>query len=224
MTFTLMKFTGMETYSDEQVVDRVLCGEVEFYELLMRRYNRRLFRVARTIVRDNAEAEEVMQETYVRAYAKLSQYRGESAFATWLTRIAVHEALAWAKRRGRSEPFDDFSFDDPSQTMQLSNPEQMAADRELKAALEIAIDALPVSYRSVFVLRHAEGLSVKETAECLNLTEEAAKMRAHRARALLRRFLKRRFGIVSGQMFPLHLSICDSVVEGTFGRLGEQKA
>jgi RNA polymerase sigma-70 factor, ECF subfamily len=219
-------FPEFESYSDEQVLNRVLQGEVELYELLMRRYNRRLFRVTRSILRDDAEAEEVMQETYVRAYEHLSRFRGESTFATWLTRIAVHEALASAKRRGRAESLDEFRLDESSEmsiSQPIPSPEQMTADREIKAALEKVIDALPVPCRAVFVLRHVEGLSVKETAECLELSEEATKMRDHRARALLRRSLKDRFGIVSGEIFPLDLSLCDRVVAGTFAWIRDQK-
>jgi RNA polymerase sigma-70 factor, ECF subfamily len=217
MAFIPPQFGGMERYSDEQIVKLVLGGQVELYELLMRRYNQRLFRATRAILKDEAEAEDVMQDAYVRAYANLSGFRGESSFATWLTRIAVHEALARAKRRGLVESIEE--RDEISASTRIPNPEQVTAERELKAALEILVDALPLSYRSVFVLRYVEGLSVKETAQCLEISEEATKMRALRARALLRRYLKDRLGIVSGDVFPLLLPRCDRVVAGTFRRL-----
>lgn len=222
MAFIPARFQGMETYSDEKIVSLVLEGQVELYELLMRRYNRRLFRTTRAIVKDDAEAEDVMQEAYVRAYANLSAFRGESSFATWLTRIAVNEALARAKRRGLLDEIDDIESEGgremplPSPTR---TPERIAAERELKAALEAAIDALPVLYRSVFVLRYVEGLTLRETAECLEISLEAAKMRSHRARALMRRYFKERLGIISSEIFPLRLPQCDRVVAGTFRRL-----
>jgi RNA polymerase sigma-70 factor, ECF subfamily len=212
----------METYSDEQIVDLVLQGQVELYELLMRRYNQRLFLVTRTIVHDDVEAQDVMQDAYVRAYESLSGFRRESSFATWLTRIAVNEALARAKRRGSVESIGDSRAegrDELSLSPPIPNPEQLTAQRELKAALEMLIDALPVSYRSVFVLRYVEGLSVRETVECLQISEEAIKMRSHRARVLLKRYLKERLGVVSSDIFPLHQPVCDAVVAGTFGRL-----
>lgn len=217
MAFIPPQFGDMERYSDEQIVKLVLAGQAELYELLMRRYNQRLFRATRAILKDEAEAEDVMQDAYVRAYANLSGFRGESSFATWLTRIAVHEALARAKRRGLVESIEE--RDEISASPRISNPERVTAERELKAALETLVDALPLSYRSVFVLRYVEGLSVKETAQCLEISEEATKMRALRARALLRRYLKDRLGIVSGDVFPLLLPLCDRVVAGTFRRL-----
>jgi RNA polymerase sigma-70 factor (ECF subfamily) len=222
MAFIPPQFDGMEQYSDEQVVDFVLQGQPELYELLMRRYNQRLFRVAGAIVKDDAEAQDVMQDAYVRAYAGLSGFRGQSSFATWLTRITVNEALARAKRRGFLESIDDFEITgkgEISGSPRILSPEQTTAQQELKAVLETLVDALPVSYRSVFVLRHVEGLSVKETAECLQISEEAVKMRSHRARALLKRHLKERLGIVSSEIFPLRLPVCDGVVAGTFQRL-----
>jgi RNA polymerase sigma-70 factor (ECF subfamily) len=217
MAFIPPQFGGMERYSDEQIVKLVLGGQVELYELLMRRYNQRLFRATRAILKDEAEAEDVMQDAYVRAYANLSGFRGESSFATWLTRIAVHEALARARRRGLVESIEE--RDELSASPRIPNPERVTAERELKAALETLVDALPLSYRSVFVLRYVEGLSVKETAQCLEISEEATKMRALRARALLRRYLRDRWGIVSGDVFPLLLPLCDRVVAGTFRRL-----
>lgn len=216
------RFRSMERFSDEQILDLVLQGQVELYELLMRRYNQRLFRVARSILKNESEAEDVMQEAYVRAYVNLAGFRGESSFATWLTRIAVHEALARAKRRGLVESFDDDemgSAREMSLPSSRSDPEQVAAGSELKAAIEAAIDALPVLYRSAFVLRYVEGLSIREAARSLEITEEALKMRTLRARVLMKRHFKERFRFVSGQLFPLHLSICDRVVTGTYRRL-----
>jgi RNA polymerase sigma-70 factor (ECF subfamily) len=110
MAFIPERFGGMDIYSDEQIVDLVLQGQVELYELLMRRYNQRLFRVTRTILKDDEEAQDVMQDAYVRAYANLRGFRGESSFATWLTRIAVNEALARARRRESTESMETGQF------------------------------------------------------------------------------------------------------------------
>ena len=194
MAFIPLQFAGMERYSDEQIVKLVLGGQAELYELLMRRYNQRLFRATRAILKDEAEAEDVMQDAYVRAYANLSGFRGESSFATWLTRIAVHEALARAKRRGLIESIEE--KDEISASPRIPNPERVTAERELKAALETLVDALPLSYRSVFVLRDIDELSTEETADALGLSVPAVKSRLLRARLQLRdkltRFFKRK--------------------------------
>src|SRR5262249_48571804 len=151
------------------------------YEVLMRRYNQRLFRVARSILRDGAEAEDVMQDAYVRAYEHLGDFAGQAKFSTWLTRIAVHEALRRARRQSRMGNLD---FVMETASVKIPSPEQQVYDRELRIALERAIDRLPDGYRSVFVLRMVEGLDVAETAGALELGAEAVKTRLHRARAM----------------------------------------
>lgn len=207
--------------ADEEVVERVRAGETSLYEILMRRYNQRLYRVARSILRDPAEAEDVMQEAYVRAYEHLDQFAGEAQFSTWLTKIAVYEALRRLRRRARAE---DLETVPEAKLMAAANsstdPERQAYDRELGAALERAIDALPEMYRLVFVLRAVENLSVAEAAACLEIGTEAVKTRFHRARAMLRKDLERRAGIAAPQVYAFHLSRCDGVVEAVLRRIG----
>ena len=211
-----------DTLPDEVVVERVRGGQTALYEILMRRYNQRLYRVALSILHDPSEAEDVMQEAYVRAWRYLDQFAGQAKFATWLTKIAVYEALARLRRRGRVEPIES-AIDGGPDMMQTSgaNPERQAYDGELKQVLERSIEALPLSYRSVLVLRLVEGVNVADTAACLDLTEEAVKTRLHRARALLRQDLEERAGIVAAQAFPFHLSRCDAVVQRVFERIAE---
>lgn len=208
---------------DDEVVQRVRGGETALYEILMRRYNLRVYRVARTILRNDAEAEDVMQETYVRAYQHLDQFAGKAKFSTWLTKIAVYEALGRIRRRGRNEDLESLSETSlhtmTKVTAGTRNPERQTYDRELKMVLEAAIDALPAGYRSVFVLRAVEGLSVAETAACLDVGAETVKTRLHRARASLRKEIHRRAGIVAADVFPFHLSRCDRVVEAVFKRI-----
>ena len=142
---------------------RVLAGETALFEALMRRYNQRLYRVARVILKDDSEAEDVMQHAYVQAYTHLGQFAGRSSFATWLTRIAVHEALARARRRRRDVPTHPLA--EPGEEAMLTlksedpNPEQLVLQGELCALLESSIEGLPVAYRSVLVLREVEGLT-----------------------------------------------------------------
>jgi RNA polymerase sigma-70 factor (ECF subfamily) len=189
----------------------------------MRRYNQRIYRVAVTILRDDAEAEDVMQEAYVRGYQHLDEFAGEAKFSTWLTKIAVHEAIARVRSRAKSsesKSVSDASLD-VMDTLRSDarDPEMQTYDHELRSVLERAMDTLPDTYRSVFVLRVIEGLDVNETAAALDLGVEAVKTRLHRGRAMLRKELERRAGIVAPNMFPFHLSRCDRVVEGVLSRI-----
>jgi RNA polymerase sigma-70 factor (ECF subfamily) len=217
-----LKLAAWDGIPDEEVVKQVLAGETALYEILMRRYNQRLYRVARSILRDDGDAEDVMQGAYVRAYEHLSQFAGEAKFSTWLTKIAVYEALGRVRRRGRTENLDpglDAEHVMAKTKSDTPDPERQAYDRELRSALEHAIDTLPEIYRLVFVLRTVEGLSVAETAGCLDIEAEAVKTRLHRARSLLRKDLQQRAGIVTAQAFPFHLSRCDRVVAAVFRRI-----
>jgi len=212
------------TLSDEEIVLRVKAGETALFEILMRRYNQRLYRVACGILGDPAEAEDVMQDAYVRAYGHLDQFAGRSSFATWLTRIAVHEALARARWRTRfveidamPEPRKDAL---PSLWATGKSPEAQAVARDLQAVLESAITALPDTYRPVVMLRDVQGLSTAEAAECLDLNEAVVKVRLHRGRALLRRDLAARSGDVLGKTFEFGAERCDRVVAGVLARIG----
>ena len=208
---------------DDEVVARVRGGELQLFELVMRRYNQRLFRVARAIVRDDAEAEDVMQEAYVRAYAHLAEFEGRASFATWLTRIAVHEALARARRRVRYDRLDDERTDDEEvNDMRRSatrDPEEQASLQELRGEIERAVDALPDTFREVFVLRAVEGLSVSETAQCLDIPEDTVKTRLHRARGQLKRALLDRVDAATPAAFDFHLRRCDRIVAAVFARI-----
>jgi RNA polymerase sigma-70 factor, ECF subfamily len=201
--------------SDEELVERIRQGETWLYEIVMRRYNQRLYRVARAILRDDGEAEDVMQQAYVAAYAHLDQFAGRARFSTWLTRIAVHEALLRARRR-RRQPLA-FATDDGEDAVAKvesrgPSPEDEALAANLRALLESAIDALPRRYRSVFVLREIEGLSTAETALALGIREDAVKTRLSRARGLLRDELFERAGIASARAFGFGLARCDHMV------------
>ena len=225
VTTALLQQAKAECWSDEEVVARVLGGETALFEIIMRRYNQRLYRVAYSILRNEAEAEDVMQDAYVRAYQHLDQFAGRARFSTWLTRIAVHEALARAQRRSRLQELDAEPYGG-NMTPLSSNtpdPEQQASDRELVALLQSAVLALPESYRSVLMLRDIEEMSTADTAEALELTEENVKVRLHRARALLRRELFARAGEQRSQAFPFMGARCDRMVEAVMRRIAELK-
>jgi RNA polymerase sigma-70 factor (ECF subfamily) len=206
--------------ADAAVIARVLGGDVAAFELLMRRHNRLVYRVVRAILKDEHEVEDAMQEAYVSAFSHLAQFAGRSSFATWLTRIAVNEAFARARRDRRFVPLPDADSEVTPMTSTNPTPEQDAIGRELGALMEQAVDLLPDSFRIVFVLRAVEQLSVEETSECLDIPAETVKTRLHRARGLLRKALENRVGTAVPTLFDFHLSRCDRVVRAVFARLG----
>ncbi|HEY3439659.1 MAG TPA: RNA polymerase sigma factor [Paludibaculum sp.] len=209
--------------SDEDVVARVRAGETQVYELLMRRYNQRLFRAIRSVIADNAEAEDVLQETWVRAFEHLDQFAGKAAFPTWVTKIALYEALARMRKSKRLTALenDDGEIMAEAQRgmMNADDPEKQALRAELSRALQSAVDCLPETYRTVFVLREVERLSTIETAECLSLSEEAVKTRLHRSRALLRRELEARMGPALSEAYTFMGHRCDRVVAAVMQRI-----
>jgi RNA polymerase sigma-70 factor (ECF subfamily) len=212
----------VEEWSDEQVVDRVRAGETALYEIIMRRYNQRLYRVARAIVRDDGEAEDIMQAAYVHAYEHLRQFAGRAPFAAWLTRIAVHEALQRLRKRSRSDQLDDSQIDGGAGANMVESspdPEQITTRAELRELLEEAILDLPEQYREVLMLRDVEELSTAETADALSLTEENVKVRLHRGHGMLRSWLLARVGANAKDAFPFMGVRCDRVVQNVFVQL-----
>ena len=207
---------GPAALTDEEIVERTRAGEIALFELLMRRYNQRLYRLARAVVRDATEAEDVVQETFVRAFEHLDQFAGRARFATWLTRIAVHEASARLRRRGRYMDIEDSM---PTLASGAAGPEQRTADRELGHAIEAAVDALPEVFGAVFVLRDVEGLSTAETAACLDINAETVKTRLHRARALLRNHITARIGVAARDAFRFDGARCDRMVAAVMARI-----
>jgi RNA polymerase sigma-70 factor (ECF subfamily) len=212
-------FEGAEQ-DDAEVIRQVLQGNTAMFELLMRRYNERVYRAARAIVRDEQEAEDVMQQTYVNAFTHLRQFNGSAQFSTWLTRIAINESLARVRRQGRYEVFDEDVPREPVMSRNPSeNPERQAFTGELRELLEWAIDTLPDGMREVFVLREVEGLSTSEVAECLGVTDDVVKTRLSRGRALLRRVLVERTGATAPEAFRFYRPRCDRVVAQVFVRI-----
>jgi RNA polymerase sigma-70 factor (ECF subfamily) len=213
-----------EGWTDEEIVERVKAGDTALYELIMRRYNQRLYRVARAILRDEAEAEDVMQDAYVRSYQHLHQFAARAPFSAWLTSIAVHEALGRLRLRKRNPQLDDTEHaGEPFMNVVETspNPEQSASRAELGQLLEEALLDLPAQYRVVVMLRDVEELSTSETAAALGLTEHNVKARLHRGRAMARGWLFARVGTNAKSAFPFMGVRCDRVVHDVFARLAE---
>jgi RNA polymerase sigma-70 factor, ECF subfamily len=208
--------TDVHAPSDDLVIARVLAGDPGSFEVLMRRYNRRVFRAARAVLRDEAEAEDVVQDAWVRAYTHLRQFAGRASFATWLTRIAIHEALARKRYRARHTALDEHASALPARTRP---PEQELGARQVASALEAAIDALPAHYRTAFVLRDLEGLSTVETAACLDVPQATVKTRLHRARGLLRSQLDATLGVSADGVYAFGGHRCDRIVDAVMARI-----
>lgn len=207
--------------ADEDIVRRVLAGDTAAFEGIMRRYNQFLFRVARSIVGNDAEAEDVLQEAYLRAFAHLRRFEGRSRFSTWLTKIAVHEATG---RRRKQRRLRVVASGDEGTDAMLSHSSdrdglEEASQEELRHLLISAVDALSPGLRVVFTLRMVEQLSTEQTAECLNLTSSNVKVRLHRARSTLQVWIDRRIGEEARRLYAFDGEHCDRVVRDVLGRL-----
>lgn len=218
--------TDVDCLNDEELVGRARARDELAVRAITRRYNRRLFRVARSILRDDAEAEDVVQETYVRAFTGLDQFRGDAAFGTWITRIAMNEALGRLRRRRLTVDWE--SYGENRTTAQIVNfpmsaanndPERTMAQGEIRDVLERAIDELPDAFRAVFVARLVEGMSIEETADLFGLKPETVKTRLHRARALLRDSLDKQLGTKLTSAFPFDGRRCDRLTEAVVRRV-----
>ncbi len=213
---------------DEVLVPAIVGGESALFEVVMRRHNRRLFRVAMGVLSDPDEAEDVLQETYVAAWRGLSRFEFRSSLSTWLVRIALHEAL---ERRRRRKAVNMTSIEErvgngdvgprrlsPLRDREL-DPERRAANTELRQLMEAALDSLEERQRLVFLLRTVEHLSTAETARCLGLSKSHVKVLLFRARRALRARLERKLGSAATEVYGFHLDRCDRVVSAVWSRI-----
>lgn len=206
---------------DGQIVERILAGEAGLFEILVRRHNRRLYRTIRAIVQSEEEAEDVVQEAYVRAYEHLAQFAGRCLFSTWLTRIALYESWNRVKRRGRESDISSRTRALNKAVRVSHTPENDLLATETRTILEQAIDALPDAYRSVFMMRSLEEMSTAETAKCLEISEMAVKVRLGRARHMLRRALYELASAASSDAFHFLGERCDRVTAFVLSRIAK---
>jgi RNA polymerase sigma-70 factor, ECF subfamily len=211
---------------DLALVARARGGDEQAFRVIMERHNRRLYRVARTMMQDESEAEDVVQEAYLHAFAALAGFRGESSLSTWLTRITVNEALGRKRRRRPTVGLDAVEtlqqstaqiIDFP--TMTTSDPERSAAQHEIRRLLELTIDKLPEPFRLVFVMRDVEDSSIEETASLLGIRPETVKTRLHRARRMLRETLDQRLAASLKGTFPFAGPRCARITAAVLDRL-----
>ena len=207
---------------DPEIVRRVVAGDRAIFEVLMRRHNPRVYRTIRALLRDEAEVEDAMQQTYLLAYSHLADFAGSSSFATWLTRIALNEALGRLRRRNRLAPVEEPSTPEDDVTSTAETPEEGAATREAAVMLERAIDRQPDLYRTVLMLRDVEQLSTAEAAEVLGITEETVRIRLHRGRRALREALAAEVGKGVTHAFQFLAPRCNRVVAAVMAALPER--
>lgn len=215
---------------DATLVQRVLAGEGTSFELLMRRYNQRLYRVARSMLRDAAEAEDALQDAWLSAFQAMGNFRGEASLATWLSRVVVNQCLARMRRQKRRDnivPMVAMGGPDDEEyaampTDEAETPDKALVRAEMRAVLERKLDELPEAFRTVFVLRCVEELSVEETARCLDIPEATVRSRHFRARSMLRESLAQDVDIAERDVFSFDGERCDRIVAGVLARLGVQ--
>lgn len=210
---------GQALPSDLVLAGEAAGGDVSAFEGLMRRHNRLLFRTVRSVVRGDAEAEDVAQEAWIAAYRHLAQFEGRASFSTWLTRIALRIAFARNKHEARLEALDERAPRDNAMNDPQSHPAYALERRELAQALERALDKLPLEYRTVLVLRDVEQRSTTETAESLGVSEENVRVRLHRSRAALRALIQEDIGDAMTDMFAFDGERCNRMTAGVLARL-----
>lgn len=205
----------MTEKSDLDIVARVVTGRTDEYEVLMRRYNQRLFRIGISILHNESEVQEAMQETYIRAYQQLPQFEGRSSFGTWVTRIMINECLGRKARHRRSMVTQEDTLDHLRD--HGPGPDDIAHQNQLRVFLENAIQRLPEAYQTVFILREVESLTGRETAECLQISESNVKVRLHRAKVMLRKSIAQ--SAMGSEIFPFRGERCDRLVFAVVQRL-----
>jgi RNA polymerase sigma-70 factor (ECF subfamily) len=227
MRSTVASPTSRAFAGDNELVRRALARDEAAVRTILKANNQRLFRIARGILRNDAEAEDVVQETYVRALTHLEGFRGDSSLSTWLSRIAMNEAMG--RLRGRRATVELSSKQQQRNEAEIiqfptsiasDDPEKSMAQREIQLVVERAIDELPQTFRMVFVARVIEEMTVEETSTLLGIKPETVKTRLHRARAMLRENVERKIGPVVLEAFPFAGRRCERLTEAVLKRLG----
>ncbi|MGE5681475.1 MAG: RNA polymerase sigma factor [Bacillota bacterium] len=226
----LAKVTLNHTLSDEEIIQKVLTGDKNSYEVIMRRYNQRLFRIGHAYLQDEVDIEDAIQSSYIKAYEQLERFENRAKFSTWLIRIFINEALARIKQKQRFTPYTEEKETVKENNWgkhtigidEMDNPYKMTINNELKEILEKAVNELPEKYRVVFIMREIEDMSVLETSKCLNITESNVKVRLNRAKEMLRESLSQFFHYE--EVYKFDLRICNRIVNHVLSHvIGKRK-
>ncbi|AET93807.1 RNA polymerase, sigma-24 subunit, ECF subfamily (plasmid) [Burkholderia sp. YI23] len=218
------------TDDDMSLARRIAAGDRSAFELMMRRHNRRLYRLARATLRNDAEAEDALQDAYLHAYRSMSQFRGDARLSTWLSRLVLNECFARLRRSARRQNVipivdaPDYAEHADAMTAHDDAPDEALARAQVRALLERKLDELPELFRMVFVLRSIEEMSVEETAQCLRIPEATVRSRHFRARSLLRESLAQAFDLAERDVFEFGGARCDRIVASVLSKLSGDAA
>lgn len=207
-------------FSDEELVTHIQNGNTRLFEVILRRYNQRLYRIIRSYLGSDEDTKDVLQTAYIKAYENLDQFRGDARFGTWLTRITINQALKAVNKQKRYSDLHKVRDDgEPGHTHRSTsvNPEQKAVQSDLKKLLENAVETLEPKYRSVYIMREIEQMNTRETAECLEISEGNVKVRLHRARQMLRDELEEK--VADKDIFDFRGARCDAMVRRVIDKL-----
>ena len=205
------------TTNEQDIIQKIVNGETAFFEILIRRYNPVLYKIARSYSFEHEEAKDLLQETHITAYQKLEQFESRSSYKTWISKIMVNKCLYKLSYGKNKYEITHQLMDENSQPMFSSkkqNTESSVLNKELSHILEKSLEKIPVHYRMVFLLREVEGFSVAETAEMLGLTAVNVKVRLNRAKTLLQKELEKYYP--KAQLYDFNLIYCDEVVKNVF--------
>ncbi len=214
--------TATISFADEELISRILNGEKGLYEHIMRRYNERMYRTCMSIIHDDAEAEDIMQNAYVKAYENLHKFEGKSKFGTWLLRILINESLLWLQKNKRKISYQQSVLADnktDSFNTKTNNPAHQVMNNELKKILEEAIGQLPQKYRTVFIMREVENMSTEETGKSLQISQINVKVRLNRAKEMLRKTL---VNSEYKELYSFHAIRCDRVINNVMQKINER--
>ena len=219
---------GPYSNDDLSIATRVAAGDRAAFALLMRRHNQRLYRLARAVLRDDAEAEDALQDAYLHAYRSIGEFRGEAALATWLSRLVLNECLGRVRRTARRQnvvPIVSADAQPEADSIGADTPERpdmTVARAQMRKLLEQKLDELPESFRAIFILRSVEEMSVEETAACLGVREATVRSRHFRAKSLLREALAQEIDLAERDVFEFGGRHCDGLVERVLSELGRR--
>lgn len=211
--YDFISAANFDHLTDTEIIDRILSGQTSLFEVLMRRYNERLFRIQRSYISDEEAVKDTLQQTYLKAFKNLDSFKGDSQFSTWITRIAINEALKYLNKQNRYSRIHDLNEDIPqnSHTVDTRNtPEKDMIQSDFRGLLEDAVDQLSPKYRSVYMLREVEQINTKETADCLDISRSNVKVRLHRAKKMVRKELERK--VADTDIFNFKGLRCDRMV------------
>jgi RNA polymerase sigma-70 factor (ECF subfamily) len=223
---TMTNLAAEITDDDLGIARRIVEGDRAAFELLMRRHNRRLYRMARATLRNDTEAEDALQDAYLHAYRSMNQFRGDSQLFTWLSRLVINECFTRLRRSARRQKVipivdtpDYIDHADAMTTHDDGAPDQALARSQVRALLERELDALPELFRVVFVLRSIEEMSVEETAQCLDIPEATVRSRHFRARSMLRESLAQALDLAQRDVFEFGGAQCDRIVANVLSKI-----